>query len=88
MKSTLRIAGRRLSRKTAADWLIGFYPEATLRWYDLAGPSRRDGVTLEDLGRMTVFAARLDYKGAVSLLEKGQFATSAVPSLGAQRVVA
>lgn len=74
MKNTLLIGGSSLSPGKAADWLVCSYPAATLDWYDLAGSSRRDGVTLEDLGRMTVFAARLDYKGAVSLLEKGQYA--------------
>ncbi len=74
MKNEVRIAGRNVSCRTAADWLVRSYPHATIRWYDLAGRSRKDGVTLDDLGRMTVFAARLDYKGAVSLLEKGAYA--------------
>lgn len=53
----------------AARYLVEEYPRPTVKLYDLGDRSPRDKVTTDDIGRMVVFAARLDYKRAVRYLD-------------------
>ena len=62
----IRLGARRpIDVAEAARFLLEEYPRPTVRIYDLGAPSPRDKVTTDDIGRMVVFGARLDYERAV-----------------------
>lgn len=69
---TLTIAERRLDLRDCARWLVNDYNPLTVEYYDHGEDSARTGVTVADIGRMTVFAARLNYKQADGFLERGR----------------
>jgi len=67
----LQIAGHPVTNAEALEALLSFEPE-TVRSYDLAGTSPTDTVTLEDIGRLCVMAARLEAEEAAWLLQRGR----------------
>ena len=63
-----QIADWKVEVRAAVEYLMRDYPWLTLLHYDCGGESRRDKITMSDLGRATLFGAFRGWQAAASLM--------------------